>query len=171
MLCVLALIPAGMLHAAGEMPKPTLTEDLRQAHCTFRPGYLAEQPRLHAGPADKAALNARAKAYLKLWAPVVKWADEARKDSVTSADIRRGAAYHARPNRIFAAALAGWLTDDDNYRQLACRWMRQYCAEDVWGVGWRENIDLTAAWYCYYLASAYDLLRADLPDEDRSAHA
>ena len=167
--CLWALAGVSIARAESYEPAARVLDELAGVKLKLKAGYREAHPRLAFTTADREALAAKAKAHPKLWQAVVNWADGAKKESPVAKEIRNGSGYHFRPNRAFAAALVGWLTDDPAYKRLAIDWTLAYCKEDMWGGGYKANVDMAATWYSYYFALVYDILYADLTDAEREA--
>lgn len=131
-------------------------------------GYAGRHPRLLFRAEDKDALREKTSRIPDLWAPVLQQARGLGGHIPDRDAIRTGAKYW-RAEWILSGALAAWLTDDAGCGDDAAAWMVAHCREDTWGVGWRENIDLQASWYLYYIALSYDLLFDRLSADERDA--
>lgn len=133
-------------------------------------GYATSRPRLLLDAAGVAGLAERAKGRPEMWLPVLAAAQRAAAAVPDAATVRDGKTYH-RIDTLLAAAVAFRVTGEASHRDTAIAWMRNHAAVDVWGTGWRQNVDIPANWYMYYIALAYDLLYADIPAAERTAIA
>jgi hypothetical protein len=60
------------------------------------------------------------------------------------------------------------LTGEQKYFDAARYWMVRYSEGKIWGEGWNENVDLFAAWYLYHIGLAYDVMRDQMTEADRT---
>lgn len=149
-----AILLAAWMSRAETYPAIELTAGYDQAH-----------PRLLFSAADTAALQQKAKDHPEFWEPVLSQAKRLSSYTPDKETIRTGSKYW-RTEWVFSGALAFTLTGEQPYRDGAVNWMKAHCLEDTWGVGWRENIDLFASWYLYYISLSYDLLLDQLTPEE-----
>lgn len=146
-------------------PGPTLSDDMKNLNIVPTPGYLAHHPRLLFSSSDKAALQQKAKDEPELWNAVLESAGFL-KTVPPAAQISVGQKYY-RIRDVESGALAWYITGDATYATDAINWMVAHAKVPVWGVGFRDNIDLQASWYLYYLSISYDILYSQMSDADR----
>jgi len=149
-------------------PQPTLADEMARTKITFAPGYLDTRPRLLFGPDDKQALTGSARTNEEIWSRVLRQARSTGKYVPDPETIRTGKQYW-RAEYILSGALAWFITGEPVHRDNAVKWMIAHCAEEVWGTGYNENVDLFAAWYLYYISLAYDVLHDTLSETERNA--
>lgn len=131
------------------------------------PDYAAGHPRLLFAASDRTVLVERIRQQPELWKPVLAAATRLRAGVPDVQTIREGKRYY-RIDWLLSGALAGSIGGDAKARDAAIAWMKAHCQVDVWGTGWRENVDIPANWYMYYIALAYDILHADIAAADRT---
>ncbi len=164
---MLLTVLAASAPAAGP-PGATLTDDMAAVDIGLQDGYAAAHPRLLFGPDDREAIRRAAKANPELWTRVRRQAASLGKYVPDSETIRTGSQYW-RAEFMLSGAMAWVVTGEQAHRDNTVKWMIAHCAEDTWGVGWSENVDLFAAWYLYYISLAYDILHDELTDAQRKA--
>ncbi|MEK7415184.1 MAG: DUF4962 domain-containing protein [Planctomycetota bacterium] len=130
------------------------------------PAYAQAHPRLLFDGDFVTVLKDRARQQPDMWKPVLAAATRHIAGVPDEKTIREGKRYD-KADALFAAALAYRVVGDVRFRDGAIAWMKAHCQTDVWGVGWRENVDIPANWYMYYIALAYDVLYQDISDADR----
>jgi len=169
-MCVCVLAGAvSCAEAEAYRPRPTLTEDMAGLTVPLVRDYAGEHPRLLLATQDRDALRKKATAQPQLWAEVLASSSRLGNAAPDSKEVRSGRHYW-RIERVQSAALAWFVTGEKSHMDAALRWMRAYCAEDVWGDGdWRPNIDLQASWYIYHIGAAYDVFYDKMSDTDRKA--
>ena len=146
-------------------PGPTLADDLKSSSVVPAPGYLAHHPRLLFSGSDKAALLQKAKDEPELWNAVLESAGHL-KVLPSPQVIAVGTKYY-RIRDVESGALASYLTGNPSSGTDAIRWMVAHAQQPVWGEGFRDNLDLQASWYLYYLSISYDILYSQMSDADR----
>lgn len=172
LLILQCVIPDASLQAAPapDIPGPTLADDLARPPIPFVRGYDTARPRLLFFASDRETLRHKAREYPELWQAVLTNARRVLDtDSVAPLPqmIKRGSLVHIE--FVQSAALAWFVTGDRAYRDGAVRWMLAHCREEIWGAGYRANLDLAAAWYLYHIAIAYDILRDNLEENEANA--
>ena len=153
-------------HPAAFVPGATLQDDLKGLTLPLLEGYAKARPRLLYGAADRAAIQAKAKAAPQLWERVLASAKGVGAPAPDANEIQTGAHYW-RIERVQSAALAWFVTGEKSYAEGAAKWMVAYCKEPLWGLGWGQNVDLQASWYLYHIGIAYDTLHGELSEADR----
>lgn len=128
--------------------------------------YAAARPRLLLDGAAVPTLVERARRRPDQWQPVIAAAKRLIGAVPDAKVVREGKTYY-RIDGILAASLAYLVSREPDYRDGSIAWMRAHAVADVWGTGWRENVDIPANWYMYYIALGYDLLHQDIPEADR----
>ncbi|WP_269540227.1 DUF4962 domain-containing protein [Cerasicoccus fimbriatus] len=171
--CCLAasLLIAAPLLAQTQLDYPpgrVLADDIAQMDFQLAPDYATQHPRLLFFEKDRAALQQRAKDEPELWRAVIAHANGIKHNPPDEARIRKGDKYW-RAEYMQSGALAWFVTGDAAYRDGTIAWMKAFCAVDVWGTGFRDNVDLQAAWYLYHISIAYDILYDEIPAHDRTA--
>ena len=153
--------------AAGR-PGATLADDMKTVDIRLQDGYTAAHPRLLFAPGDSEAIRQAAKANPDLWTRIRRQAASLGKYVPAPDAIRNGEQYW-RAEYMLSGALAWVVTGERVHRDNTVKWMVAHCAEDTWGTGWSENVDLYAAWYLYYISLSYDILYDQLTDAERKA--
>ena len=160
--------PPVLAKMSGFVPKPTLLEDLKNLKIPLVEGYASQHPRLLFSADDRAALQKRADERPDLWNAVLDSASGLKSPgSVPTPDIIQTGAKYWRIEKVESGALAWFVTGNKDYRDGAIRWMVAHCKEHVWGSTYRPNLDLVASWYLYHIAVGYDILKAEMTEEDR----
>ncbi|MFW6154421.1 MAG: DUF4962 domain-containing protein [Planctomycetota bacterium] len=149
-------------------PGATLADDLATVDIRLQDGYTATHPRLLFGAADREAIRRAAEANPELWTRVRRQAASMGKYVPDPDAIRNGEQYW-RAEYMLSGAIAWAVTGEQAHRDNTVKWMIAHCAEETWGVGWNENVDLFAAWYLYYISLSYDILHDQLTDTERKA--
>ena len=169
-MCLLMAAPAAAADpgAAPVRFGPKFQDDLKAPVRAVLPDYAKAHPRVVFSATDVAALKKKAADHPQLWANVLKHADGLVKREVPDAKEVSGGAHYWRIEYVESAALAYGVTGDRKYLDAARNWMVQYCKGKIWGEGWGQNVDLHASWYLYHIGIAYDILRDDLADADRT---
>jgi len=164
-LAALLLVPVA---CAAQEPGATLDEDVKTLNVALIGGYAKARPRVLIGADDVQGLKAKAATQKDLWGRVLASARRLGDSAPDAKEVETGAHYW-RIERVQAGALAHVVTGEKVHRDRTVRWMLKYCAGDVWGTGYRSNMDLQAAWYLYHIATAYDLLHGDLSPSEHQA--
>jgi len=132
----------------------------------LRDGYIQTHPRLLFDAASVTVLQERAQQQPAMWQPVQALAKRLTASVPDEKAIREGTRYY-RADWMLAAALAYRVGGEERFRDGCIAWMKAHCQTAVWGTGWRENVDIPANWYMYYISLAYDILHQDISDDDR----
>jgi len=164
---LVCVFSSGICHSEYT-PGRTLADDAQGLQVKLVDGYAARHPRLLFGPEDKPKLQRRATAQAALWEQVIGQTRGLKAYVPDSEEVRTGSKYWRVP-RMLSGALAYYVTGDESCKDAAVQWMLAHCKEDVWGTGYRSNMDLQASWYTYYICLAYDILYDDLTESERTA--
>jgi len=152
----------------GFVPGRTLLDDLKNLKIPLVQGYASQHPRLLFSADARADLKRRAAEHPDLWKAVLESAKGIISPaSVPSPDVIRSGARYWRIESVQSSALAWYVTGEKEYRDGAIRWMVAHCKEGIWGDTYGVNVDLVASWYLYHVAVAYDILKAEMSEEDR----
>lgn len=149
-------------------PAATLADEERRLEVKIVEGYLAQRPRLLYGAGDIAGLKERAAKQPELWQTVIASARRLGNSAPEAEVIRNGKTYW-RIESVQSGALAFAVTGDKVHAERAIRWMLAHAAVDVWGTGYRSNVDLAASWYLYHIALGYDALHGQMTEAERNA--
>lgn len=130
------------------------------------PDYGKGHPRLLFDNAFVPVLKERAKQQPEMWQAVLAMTKRLTASVPDEKTVREGKQYY-KADWMLAGAMAYRVGGEARFRDACLAWMKVHCQTEVWGVGWRENVDIPANWYMYYIALAYDILHQDISEADR----
>ncbi len=165
-LTLLLSLACASVSNATAFPGRTLQEDLEATELRIVDGYVGQRPRLLFSAEDLPRLRERAKAAPERWAQVVRQTRSLKSYVPDMEEVRTGSKYWRAPYML-SGAIVYSVDGDEICLDATVEWMKAHCRSDVWGTGYRSNVDLQASWFLYYISLCYDILYDKIPQADR----